>query len=46
MIKKEKVDGVECTVVYLTAKGLPCDKKVAKRVKVIYPDGRIRYGSV
>lgn len=46
MIKKEKVGGENVVVVYLSAKGQPCPKKLAKKVKVIYPTGRIVFGSL
>jgi hypothetical protein len=46
MIKKEKVNGKECTVAYFNSKWKPCDKKVATNIKIRYPDGKIVFAGV
>lgn len=39
-IEHEKIDGQEVKVMYMTAAMVPCDKKVAELIKVIYPNGK------
>ena len=46
MIRKEKVDGKDVIVAYFNSKWQPCDKKVATKIKIRYPDGKIVFAGV